>query len=239
MKYLFSRVLYFCRICSTANWQQNQNFEMAKSFLILFSTCTVHIVQDSQQLSKDSHCNDLTLGLHLISLRTTRVFQSTAFNHFNQSTLQVDMNTELLSFLYRKMFASKFNNICSVDLYLTQLIMEFRPLINNLNLKLLHLHLKSQESHKFYFPDFVIFPIAGNSTFGSEVLLNVSTVGPTKIILLDISKQTLYYVCTACARTENNVAIVSQTLRGISTVCIKSTTFEFIEKQIKWQHMNY
>ncbi len=109
-------------------------FDKLWPFIQVFTSCTIHVVRNADPLKLPVYNFEYLCNGNCVHLQSTKYINK-AFDH-NFLHLSVDIGNGNITLLHRKIFESRYRNVCNVDLVFTTLMEDHRTKVSALKLRM-------------------------------------------------------------------------------------------------------
>lgn len=204
-----------------------ETIDQFPSFLEIFIPCTMHIIRNKDRLKTDSEFVDKLAHLSSVNLQTAEDIPN-KIDGYSFTTFWLVFNFDFgnLSQSFHKLFLLKYQNPCTIDAFMFELIQNPTDVCNSLELLLVH---KQNESNRrkiqLYQPDFILVALATTASSTGPWYLPVRPYTRSKIMLLDLSSNSIYF---ANVILEDQYQRKMDLIRGL--VIISVPVFRFNDK---------
>lgn len=200
------------------------DFQVFKTFLNAFSSCTIHVIQSDSQQANPSH--ELVYGENenLIFVQSTRVYPNISYG-WQYFWLSYKFDQGNFQLYHKTIIFTRHQLVCVVDLLLTVLVDTETISTKDLELMLVQKQNSgSQDIDQLYSPDFIVIPFSAES---QQILyLPVPLFTRSVIILMDVDSYDLSIPSYFCSDKINTFRIRRDSRR----LTFKLQMYKFDEK---------
>lgn len=188
--------------CIVSHSLLSENFKLDKfsSLLQFLTSCTTHVTRDLNQLQYIHHNIDHICKGTCVKLQSARVMQSSNVgNSQNPFKLIIPIITSNLSMIQQDRYASKFRDVCYIEIIITKLMEDSKIGVKSLGLNFEHSQRPLKQNYKIFQPNYIFIPVRMNLINLKSVWLKVNVFSRAKIFFLGYKNLDILYVCVLCA----------------------------------------